>query len=107
MYSSKFAAAVSRHMMPRLGLPFIWGSESSRECGEEADFVSDCTSLPWEYLSCPSLLSRRWGQNSSYAATVMGRRAGRQGFDVSYGTGFGCGNEQGSHKDVGLRSAVS
>ena len=43
MYSSKFAAEVSRHMMPRLHLPVRWGSESSRECGEEADFVSDCS----------------------------------------------------------------
>lgn len=31
----------------------------------------------------------------------MGRRASAQGFDVGHGTGFGCGNEQGSEKMLG------
>ena len=37
----------------------------------------------------------------------MGGRAGTQRFDVSHETGFGWGNEQGGHEDVGLRGVSS
>ncbi|MAD82842.1 MAG: hypothetical protein CL912_07755 [Deltaproteobacteria bacterium] len=62
------AEPISGHMMPSLAPPVGYGF---RECGREADFVSDCT-VHWE-----NTLARRFIKTAKQGAGISSQNWGR------------------------------